>query len=1262
MTVIGSAFVDIRAITDHLKSDIRQAVESIKDSVSIKVDADVSSATEKLQALASESIPDQNISVDVDTAEARQEFDDMIDDMESTARRRRPRISPEIRDELARIRLLNLTRTREMRINVKADTSPLIRVGAALARLSGARVVTENVKAMAHEFTNIDKAVPGIARIAVLVGSIGSAAISSVGGIFTLGSALVGIVNMAAIAGPGMAAGFVTGMVTLMIALKDFKNQLPGVVEQYKTLGNTIKQNFWNEARNPIRELAETLFPDFQKGLANTSAALGRWATSVANSAKTALSENGRLRQMFDYLSTSIDNAAAGGGAMTEALVIMGVEGGSVLPRLANWFTEMSIRFRDFIKTSAENGDLMFWINNGIDRLKQLGGVIKNTVGIFNSISAAAKMAGSDGLATILNFVTNLNNQLKQADNIRNMATIFQGANTAASALGDGIGKILGALGNAAPAIKSAFESVGGVVTLLADAISKIISNPEFQAGFTAMFDGIEKGFGALLPVVGQMGPKMGAFLSIIGNLAANIGGILGAALEAVLPLITALKQAIDPLIPILGDALISIIQALSPLFSQLAEIMVAIAPAVSAVVKVVADLIVGLVQTLGPALPGIVAAAVAFFAAFKVVGIIQGVVTAISGLGGVVSALSTALGVARWAMAALSIAMSANPIGLIVAAIAALVAGIIWAYNNVGWFKDAVDAAFKFIGEAVGNVVSFWNTNVVPMFDAALKAAGDFFGGIGKWIGEAVTNVQNFFGGFGKGASDAANGFGDFFTGVNDAIGGFFKGVSDTFNSVVSFISDVIGNIANIIKTGIDIYVGIWMTGFNAIKDFFVNVWNGIVWFFQPIINLFGSIIQGAIDIIVAIWQVGWDIISTIFIGIWTNLVRFFSPIIQSISDVISNTVTFITNAWTMAWQWISDFFVGIWNNMVAFFTPIITAIHDTISNIIQTTVTVWNTAWTAIADWFRFVWDLMVAIYTPIINGIRDTITNVVNGISSTWNVVWGAISNFFSTIWNTISSLVTIHINNVRNVISSTINSISGTWNSVWSSISGFVSQVWSNIVSGVTGFVGDVQRNIQNVLDTIGRLGSDIVGKVGNFGTLLVESGRNLIQGLANGITDMVGFVVDKVKGVGASVVDGLKNFFGIKSPSRLMRDQIGKQLGAGLALGIESSIGLVEKAAANLAEAAIPEMKDIMLPAITPATASTNRTAAAPISRETVSGTTRTATLDANGNPLGSGPVTNVTFQVHPSPGLNEQQIGESAMNTLYWKLTQESVG
>ncbi|MGW5123314.1 phage tail tape measure protein [Streptomyces sp. NPDC004069] len=95
-----------------------------------------------------------------------------------------------------------------------------------------------------------------------------------------------------------------------------------------------------------------------------------------------------------------------------------------------------------------------------------------------------------------------------------------------------------------------------------------------------------------------------------------------------------------------------------------------------------------------------------------------------------------------------LNIAMDANPVMLIVLGIAALVAGLILAYNKIGWFRDFCDGAFKVIGAAIGWVVDFVKAHW-PLLLALLTGP----------IGIAVGLIVKYWGKITKGLSDAYHG-----------------------------------------------------------------------------------------------------------------------------------------------------------------------------------------------------------------------------------------------------------------------------------------------------------------------------------------------------------------------------------------------------------------------------------------------------------------------------------------------------------------------
>ncbi|WP_302052949.1 phage tail tape measure protein [Shouchella clausii] len=77
--------------------------------------------------------------------------------------------------------------------------------------------------------------------------------------------------------------------------------------------------------------------------------------------------------------------------------------------------------------------------------------------------------------------------------------------------------------------------------------------------------------------------------------------------------------------------------------------------------------------------------------------------------------------------------------------------------------------------------------------------------------------------------------------------------------------------------------------------------------------------------------------------------------------------------------------------------------------------------------------------------------------------------------------------------------------------------------------------------------------------------LYDAGVDLIKGLWEGIGSVKDWIMGKIGGFMDDIVSGIKGFFGIASPSRLFRDDIGQWLPKGLAVGIEGDLGSVDKA-------------------------------------------------------------------------------------------------
>lgn len=106
---------------------------------------------------------------------------------------------------------------------------------------------------------------------------------------------------------------------------------------------------------------------------------------------------------------------------------------------------------------------------------------------------------------------------------------------------------------------------------------------------------------------------------------------------------------------------------------------------------------------------------------------------------------------------------------------------------------------------------------------------------------------------------------------------------------------------------------------------------------------------------------------------------------------------------------------------------------------------------------------------------------------------------------------------------------------------------------------TGLINGIPNLLKNIPKIIGNMVTAFKEK---GLTAFVDVGKNLVQGLWNGINNAKDWVLDKIKGFGKAILDGIKSFFGIKSPSRLMRDEVGKYVAEGIGVGFEDELGNV----------------------------------------------------------------------------------------------------
>lgn len=117
-------------------------------------------------------------------------------------------------------------------------------------------------------------------------------------------------------------------------------------------------------------------------------------------------------------------------------------------------------------------------------------------------------------------------------------------------------------------------------------------------------------------------------------------------------------------------------------------------------------------------------------------------------------------------------------------------------------------------------------------------------------------------------------------------------------------------------------------------------------------------------------------------------------------------------------------------------------------------------------------------------------------------------------------------------------------------------------------------------IVNLIKGIGNALPDIIAAAGEIAGMLwdtiletdwLQLGKDIISGLINGIGAMAGALWDAAVNIARSALDAIKSFFGIASPSKLMRDEVGKFIPLGIASGIERNTRPISKAMRGISE-------------------------------------------------------------------------------------------
>ena len=354
--------------------------------------------------------------------------------------------------------------------------------------------------------------------------------------------------------------------------------------------------------------------------------------------------------------------------------------------------------------------------------------------------------------------------------------------------------------------------------------------------------------------------------------------------------------------------------------------------------------------------------------------------------------------------------------------------------------------------------------------------------------------------------------------------------------------------NPIGIIVTAIGLLVAAFIILWNkceGFRNFWINLWEGIKKTFFTVVNFIKE---------------NWKELGTLLvnpIGGALALLYKFNPKFKEWVDNLGNNIkTFFTET-------IPNLLINAWNSIVAFFTQ---TIPQWIQNVIQ---------------WFQQLPYMIGYHIGQILGNIVQFGINVWNWITTELPQIIQNIIDWFaqlpSRIWEWLCNVV----DNIRtwgiDTYNTAITWISNTINSIIEWFSQLPSRIWewlSNVIDKIKQWGSDmVEKGKTAALD----LFNAIVDKIKELPDKMLELGKNIIEGLWNGIKNAKDWIKDKITEFSNGVIDGFKDSLDIHSPSRRVRDEVGKYVPEGFAVGIEANTSSAIKAIDDMNDKIMSEM-------------------------------------------------------------------------------------
>lgn len=371
--------------------------------------------------------------------------------------------------------------------------------------------------------------------------------------------------------------------------------------------------------------------------------------------------------------------------------------------------------------------------------------------------------------------------------------------------------------------------------------------------------------------------------------------------------------------------------------------------------------------------------------------------------------------------------------------------------------------------------------------------------------------------------------------------------GLSEQLPIIIQKIVEIIPQIIDAIIAMLPEFINAAITLVQALVEALPTI-------IQALLDALPTIIQSLIDGLVACYDALANGALQLFMAIVDALPQIINLLIAALPQILNAIIQGLLTAIPQLLQACITFWMAIIQAMPTVITAIVDALPTIITTIIDT-----------LLDNIPLLLDTAVQLFMQLVKAIPKIIVQLAKAVPK-------IVVSIMTALVKILPKIATLGAQILSKVLTWFANMIKTAKDKGGEFVSGLIDKIkelpgkiWEKL-KDAGHKVAEFGKNLKDKAKEAGKkLVDGIKEKIKSLPDDIMETGKNIVSGLWNGINDKFEWLTGKIKSFANNVTDKIKGFFGIHSPSRVMRDQVGKYLAEGLAVGIDRNKDDVYKA-------------------------------------------------------------------------------------------------